>query len=331
MRIRILNKLMRICDLCSWICSWILTLMRIRIQLFSLQMRIQIQLPKILRIASAWLIFKKDFNSDVGIPIKLSKKWINQLNCVKVTSCVINYLLLGAQCQWEFSLWDLLQDDANCANLSGKECQKLFLLQLFIHYFYYSSRTTCCCTVSQGFSARIVASFSTTKNTCSGQPSCLFLVAAFLCWVTLMSASLPRTTFTMFSVLFRVESGFRHNFCIKFIFEGIAALYSRIFTRASPDIRSGLVPLLYNWSPSEKQMLLLVMCVYQLLKMLGQDRVCYVLVQKESSSIRPWFWKRHIFTSWSLEGLATKWDMGGSVEGWVAKQRDGWPTRGMDG
>jgi hypothetical protein len=67
-------------------------------------MRIQVQLPKIMLIhadldADPKPLFAlqrtidllKDFNSSVGIPMKLSEKWINHLNCVNVTSCVINY------------------------------------------------------------------------------------------------------------------------------------------------------------------------------------------------------------------------------------------------
>jgi hypothetical protein len=129
----------------------------------------------------------------------------------------------------------------------------ILITQFFVGItFSYFSRTTCCCTVSQGFSARIVASFFTTKNTCSGQPSCRFLVGAFLCWVTLMSASLPRTVLTMFSLPNRAWSWFlslsyfRHKFCIKFMLKFTAETHcSRTFTKASPDIRSGPSASLY--------------------------------------------------------------------------------------
>ncbi len=114
-----------------------------------------------------------------------------------------------------------------------------------------------------------------------------------------MSASLPRTTFAMFSVLshawswFPSFSYFRHNFCIKLIFKAkksrrssiIAGLFSHVFKELRQALcrdslhqgcgtrnskRTGFV--LYNWSPAKKPLLLLVMCVHHLLKMFWLEK-----------------------------------------------------------
>ncbi len=110
-----------------------------------------------------------------------------------------------------------------------------------------------------------------------------------LCWVTLMYASLPRNTFTMFSVLSRARSGFPVCFSFEFDINFVSCsclkakahsgnallpVYSRTFLKSfarrfsathciravGPGIRSGPVPVLYNCSPSKKQLLLLVKC-----------------------------------------------------------------------
>ncbi len=95
----------------------------------------------------------------------------------------------------------------------------ILITQFFISItFSYFSRTTCCCTVSQGCSARIVASFSTTKNTCSGVVSHFADFNAESRSCPLRCRELHSQCFLCLAVHchdFLVCLIFRLNFCIK--------------------------------------------------------------------------------------------------------------------